>query len=99
MHISISQDPVARAELALFLNEQRADIKELSGLLDKGDMQRATQMAEHIAHNGQLSGQVLVGLISQRLHNALCCGYANVIQPSLNDLEQYLNSLESELAL
>lgn len=98
MIVSISADPVARAELSLFVTERRADIAELQELIDAGHQERATEMAGHIAHTGELSGQVVLGLIAQRLHNALRLGYNKIVEPALKELSQYLDSLEDELA-
>lgn len=98
MHVSITQDPVARAELSLFVSERRADIAELAELISSGNELLATDMAKQLAHNGAISGQVLMGLIAQRLHNALRLGYSKVIEPSLQELDSYLDSIEDELA-
>ncbi len=98
MIVSISADPVARAELSMFVSERRADIVELKSLLDAQSQQQATDLAGHMADMGKLFKLAFLELLAQRLHNALRLGYNKVIEPAIEEMTSYLDSLEDELA-
>lgn len=98
MILTISTDPVARAELSMFVSERRADIVELKTLLNIEGKQQASDLAGHLVEMGKLFKLTFLELLAQRLHNALRLDYHNVIEPAIEEMSSYLDSLEDELA-